>query len=55
MMCFAWNPKTPCWDAGTKAGIRNGNNENSCPTVGWFWITLAGAALLRMGSKKKRA
>ena len=54
MMCLAWNPKTPCWDAGLKAGIQDGTGEDGCPGIRWFWITLAGAALLKLGTGKKR-
>jgi len=53
MMCFAWNPKTPCWDAGIKSGLQSGASENGCPGIRWFWVAIAGAALLGMGKKKR--
>lgn len=49
MMCFAWNPKTPCWNSGMTGG--NGETAN-CPSSLWFWLAVAGAFLLGSGGKK---
>lgn len=41
MMCFAWNPKASCYNAGV----------GSCPSILWFWLAAAGALIL--GSRSK--
>jgi len=58
MMCFAWNQKTPCWDAGMKGGKAETYPRDECvgdcPTIGWFWAVLAGAVALSMGNGKQQ-
>lgn len=46
MMCFAWEPRQACYNAGPEAG--------KCPSIGWFWALAAAAGLLLMGGKGKQ-